>query len=118
MASPELTKEIDPTESSNAATGPINLNSDAGDSNAASLPDFVRAVDDAMCLLFYAAESGKNVDDATRNSILHARASRGVGLDETASDNLLAALTKVAAELSPVFADSIRASSKLAEHTT
>jgi hypothetical protein len=135
MASPELTKGIEPTKSSSAASDITDTNSDTSDSNTASsqpskqsdlnrtapnsepFPDLDRAVDDAMCLLVYAAETGVNVDDATRNSILQARASSSVRLDETASATLLAALTKLAAELRPVTADSIRASSNQTKPT-
>ncbi len=74
-------------------------------------PDFDRAIDDSMWLLMYAAESGRTVDDTTRNSILHARAGGSSGVDETAAANLLAALTKLAAELHPITAESLRAAS-------
>jgi len=73
--------------------------------------DFARTADDAMCLLVHAARVGKDVDDTTRNSILRARAATGAGWDETVGTNLLAAFTKLAAELSPVTADSLRESS-------
>ncbi len=73
-------------------------------------PDFARTADDVMCLLVHAARVGKDVDDTTRNSILRARAATGAGWDETVGTNLLAAFTKLAAELSPVTADSLRES--------
>src|ERR1700722_20143458 len=57
------------------------------------------ALDDAERLLKYAAESGFTVDDQTRNSILAARAATGGEWDEKAAANLLAALTKLAAQL-------------------
>jgi|HubBroStandDraft_1064217.scaffolds.fasta_scaffold00221_3 hypothetical protein len=82
-----------------------------GDPAWKSHPDFPRAVDDAMRLLVYAAEMGRNVDDATRNSILHAKAAASAGWDETIAASLLAALTKLTAELSPVTAESLEASS-------
>jgi len=87
--------------------------SDTADSDPAwkALPDFPRAVDDALRLLVYAAETGRNVDDATRNSILHAKAATNAGWDETVSAGLLAALTKLAADLNPVTAESLEASS-------
>jgi hypothetical protein len=75
------------------------------------LPDFPRAVDDALRLLVYAAESGKNVDDTTRNAILHAKAATSAGWDDTISASLLAALTKLAADLNPVTVESLEASS-------
>ena len=75
------------------------------------LPDFPRAVDDALRLLVYAAETGKNVDDTTRNAILHAKAAASAGWDDTTSASLLAALTKLAADLNPVTVESLEASS-------
>jgi len=73
-------------------------------------PDFDQAVDDSMWLLMYAAETGKNVDDTTRNNILRARTATRDGADEAVTGNLLAALTKLSAALSPVTANSLRAS--------
>jgi hypothetical protein len=75
------------------------------------LPDFPRAVDDALRLLVYAAETGRTVDNATRASILRAKVAVNAGWDETITANLLAALTKLAADLSPVTAESLKASS-------
>lgn len=71
---------------------------------------FDSAVGDSMCLLMYAAQNGKIVDDTTRSGILHAVTASNAAADETAVCNLLAAYTKLAAQLSPVTADSIRAS--------
>jgi hypothetical protein len=51
------------------------------------------------------------VDDTTRGSILHAKAATSAAWDETVSAALLAALTKLAAELHPVTAESLGASS-------
>ena len=73
-------------------------------------PNFSRVVDDAMWLLMHAAETGRPVDDATRNNILHAKAAVDAGWGDAEAANLLSALTKLAAELSPVTADSLRAS--------
>lgn len=70
---------------------------------------FAEALTDAECLLKYAAESGIQVDDATRDSVLQARtASRG-GWTEEAAANLMAALTTLAALAKPVTAASLRA---------
>jgi hypothetical protein len=88
-------------------------NSDIADSTPSAwnpLPDFPRAVDDALRLLVYAAETGKTVDDTTRTSILRAKVASNAGWDETIAANLLAALTKLAADLSPVTAESLEAS--------
>ncbi|MGA7694314.1 MAG: hypothetical protein WCA76_04760 [Candidatus Sulfotelmatobacter sp.] len=73
-------------------------------------PDFPRAVDDAMRLLVYSAETGRSVDDTTRTSILRAKAATSAGWDDTQAASLLAALTKLADELKPVTAESLEAS--------
>jgi hypothetical protein len=127
MASPELTKIPDTTEPSAAAFGAPKADSDRSDSNVplvtgkplrtvSATPepepsfDFDRAVNDSMCLLLHAAETGKDVDDTTRNSILRAKSATSAGADDTITADLLAALTKLAAQVSPVTADSLRAS--------
>jgi hypothetical protein len=74
------------------------------------LPDFPQAVDHAMRLLVYAAETGRPVDDATRASVLHAKTAAATGWDETIAGNLLAALTKLSDDLKPVTANSLEAS--------
>ena len=73
-------------------------------------PDFARAVDDAMRLLVYAAETGRPLDDATRNAILHAKAATNAGWDEATGAALLKALTELAADLHPVTAESLNES--------
>jgi hypothetical protein len=75
-----------------------------------SLPDFSQAIDDALRLLVYAAETGRSVDDATRTSILRAKAAANAGWDDKVAADLLAALTKLADELKPVTAESLEAS--------
>src|ERR1700735_1525754 len=75
-----------------------------------SLPDFSQAIDDALRLLVYAAETGRSVDDATRGSILRAKAAANSGWDDKVAADLLAALTKLADELKPVTAESLEAS--------
>jgi hypothetical protein len=74
------------------------------------LPDFSRTVDDAMRLLVYAAETGRPLDDATRNTILHAKAASSAEWDEATGAGLLSALTKLAADLHPVTPESLTAS--------
>jgi hypothetical protein len=130
MASPELDKRLDRTQSPSAAFGrtkadlnitdnvvsSAQLAKQVSDTRTAPAPasesftNFDRSVEDAMWLLIYAADTGRNVDDATRNSILRAKAVGSAGWDETIAANLLAALTKLAAQLNPVTADSLRAS--------
>jgi hypothetical protein len=73
-------------------------------------PNFDGAVNDAMCLLTYAAEIGKKVDETTRTSVLRAKGATSTGADNTVKANLLAALTALAADMHPVTAESLRAS--------
>jgi hypothetical protein len=69
---------------------------------------FTNALDDAELLFKYAAENGIDVDDKTRCSVLEARAAASTGWNEKTVANLLAALTKLAAQLKPVTAESLR----------
>jgi hypothetical protein len=73
-------------------------------------PNFDGAVNDAMCLLMYAAKIGKKVDETTRTSVLRAKGATSAGADDTVKANLLAALTTLAADMHPVTAESLRAS--------
>jgi hypothetical protein len=68
-------------------------------------------LDDAERLLGYAAEVGIEVEDNVRDAILSARVASGSGMSEEVAANLLAALTKLAARVRPVTAESLRASS-------
>ena len=71
--------------------------------------DYVRAtLQDAESLLQFASESGIAVDDVTKKSVLAARAAFAKGLDESTVANLLTALAKLAAALSPVTPKSLR----------
>jgi hypothetical protein len=67
------------------------------------------ALDDAERLLKYAAEAGVTIDDGTCNDIVQARTYRGGEWTETAAAALLAALTKLSAQLKPVTAESLKA---------
>jgi hypothetical protein len=78
--------------------------------NPESVPDFDCVVDDAMWLLMHAAETGIDIDDVTRASILHEKAVAHAGWDDPGAANLLAGLAKLAAKLSPITAESLRAS--------
>ncbi len=69
---------------------------------------FLEALQDGERLLKYAAEMGIEVDDKTRSSVLAARAAVTAGWDATTAANLLAALTKLATDLKPVTAESLR----------
>ena len=68
---------------------------------------FTEALNDAERLLKYAAENGIDVDDKTRSSVLEARAAVSTGWNEKTAANLLTALTKLAAQLKPVSAESL-----------
>jgi hypothetical protein len=70
---------------------------------------FCDALNDAERLLKYAAEIGIEVDPDTRASILHARAAYPNGWTEDVAASLLASLTKLAADLKPVTAASLKA---------
>jgi hypothetical protein len=70
---------------------------------------FAEALADAERLLKYAAESGISIDDATRDSVLQARAASSSEWTEQAAANLITALTKLAALVKPVTAASLEA---------
>lgn len=72
---------------------------------------FDEALQDAERMLKYAAETGTDVDADTRDHVLDARAASGTGWNEEITSNLLAALTKLAAQLRPITAESLKASS-------
>ena len=66
------------------------------------------ALKDAERLLAYAAQLGIEVDETTRNSVLEARAAVTAGWSKETASNLLAALSKLSAQLNPVSAESLR----------
>jgi len=72
--------------------------------------DYRRLVDDALLLLTHAAEIGIDVDETTRTSVLKAKAATSSDWNSPGAPDLLAALSKLAAKLHPVTADSLRAS--------
>lgn len=76
------------------------------------------ALEDAERLLKHAAESGIDVDDKVRNSILQARATTAAGWEEETAATLLSALAKLAARMRPVTAESLKACSTNATHVT
>jgi hypothetical protein len=69
---------------------------------------FAEALSDAERLLKYAAETGINVGDDIRNSILRARAASGDAWNGETVANLLTALTKLAVQVKPVTAESLK----------
>ena len=68
---------------------------------------FEEALQDAERLLTYAATAGVEVADDVRDEVLRARVAGGVTADQAA--RLLVALTKLAARLKPVSAESLKA---------
>ena len=102
-----------PASGDNVVAGPLdqpqNTTKDTTSLTYTHPPDyFTDALEDAERLLKYAAEIGIEVDDNTRNSVLEARAAVSEGWNERIAANLLAALTKLAAQLKPVTAESLR----------
>jgi hypothetical protein len=77
---------------------------------------FSDALHDAERLMAYAAEVGIDVNADVRNGVLSARSRAGNGWDEQTAANLLTALTKLAAQLRPVTAESLKASSTEERH--
>jgi hypothetical protein len=76
-----------------------------------SPPYFGETLVDAERLLKYAAEAGVDVDEDIRDHILQARAAGAAAWEEATAANLLTALTKLAARLKPVTAESLKACS-------
>jgi hypothetical protein len=75
----------------------------------ASTPQyFSEALEDAERLLKYASEFGIAVDDETRDRILHARAVGVANWTEEISASVLASLSKLAARLKPISAESLK----------
>jgi hypothetical protein len=70
---------------------------------------FGEALEDAERLLKYAAERGIGIDDDVRQDILQARAGSSAGWNPETAANLLSALSKLAALLKPVTAESLKA---------
>ena len=112
MAQPDVTRTFDLVGPAHAGLGSAppatrSVNDAGGTSPIRSYLD--DALDDAERLLKYAAEVGVMIDDDTRNDIVQARTYRDGGWTETAAGALLAALTKLSAQLKPVTAESLKA---------
>jgi hypothetical protein len=82
---------------------------------AATYPEppayFGEALEDAERMLKYAAETGLDVEQDVRDHILQARAAGTAAWDEATAANLLTALAKLAAQVRPVTAQSLKSSS-------
>jgi hypothetical protein len=70
---------------------------------------FGEALEDAERLLKYAAERGIAIDDDIRHDILQARVGSSAGWNPEMAANVLSALSKLAAQLKPVTAESLKA---------
>jgi hypothetical protein len=68
----------------------------------------VEALNDSEFLLKYACETGTTVDDTTRDKVLAARAASPETWNQQTIAGVLDALTKLAAQLKPVSAESLR----------
>jgi hypothetical protein len=107
------------TNSQTPDTNGVTVPSDKAAHNASiegatsSVPPayLAEALNDAERLLKYAAETGTNIDDDIRNYVLRGRAATSNGWNEETAANLLTALTKLAAGVKPVSAESLKACS-------
>jgi hypothetical protein len=140
MSQPELTRALDLIEPARAQATPARTNESTADKIIATAPSgtwsherpardarerppeppppyFDRALQDAERLLSYAAESGIDVDAETRNDVLRARSQCTRGVSDQTAANLLTALTKLAARIRPVTAESLRACANQERHT-
>ena len=105
------------TAAAKAASPSLETNADTGMPDVHSPPAtyselpayFLEALTDAERLLKYAAETGVEIDDNTRDHVLQARAAHISEWSEETAANLLTALTKLAAQLKPVTAASLKA---------
>lgn len=70
---------------------------------------FGEALEDAERLLKYAVERGIGIDDDIRDDILQSRAGSSAGWNPETAANVLSALAKLAAQLKPVTAESLKA---------
>ena len=96
-----------------AASAPGNALTKQAEATHADPPAyFGEALQDAERLLKYAAEIGIDIDADTRDHVLQARAAGDVGWNEQMTAQLLAALTKLAAQLRPVTAESLKDNSR------
>jgi hypothetical protein len=89
------------------AQQPVDPEPDRGEATPVSY--FDEALQDAERLMKYAAEVGITVDDKIRHDIVHATTASQSGWTEDSSTAVLAALTKLAAQLKPVTAESLKA---------
>jgi hypothetical protein len=92
------TQRVDPT-----ATDSLSKEADSGP------PAYIlEALNDSERLLKYAAETGTEIDEEIRHHILQARAAKTAGWDEKLAADVLTALTKLALQVKPVTAESVK----------
>jgi hypothetical protein len=103
---------LETTEANGVSQPADKLRSDAstkGMPGSESPRYLAEALKDAERLLKYSAETGTTVEDDIRHYILQARAAdNGSGWDKEIAANLLMALTKLAARVKPVTAESVK----------
>jgi hypothetical protein len=131
MAQPELRQPLDvlshtasgsrqaADDSGPSAPGGKSQDASTGGANATPFDPpayFDAALQDAERLMTYAAEAGIDVNADLRHDILLARQRSRTGWDEPTAANLLTALTKLAAQLRPVTAESLGACSNEERH--
>jgi hypothetical protein len=138
MAQPEIRRTLDVFEPASARSLAAQTNGQAADdSGVTNVPDissqeasigvaktthfqpppyFNDALQDAERLMTYAAEVGIDVGADVRNAVLVARSRSSDGWDEQTAANLLTALTKLAAQLRPVTAESLNSCSSEERH--
>ena len=117
LAAPEMTKPNELTGSGNG-TDPevIIVHNERTREHRSKHRDspvlYVDALEDAERLLKYAAEVGIEIDAEVRKNILEARATDPAEWNQATVANLLDSLTKLAARMKPVTAESLRASNR------
>src|SRR5437660_2172870 len=90
------------------AQPPLNQSADGGGTSRVMKGYLSEKLDDAERLLGYAAEIGVDIEEDTRNDVLKARFASDIGISEQTAANLLSALTKLAARMRPVTAESLK----------
>ena len=79
------------------------------DTKVPSKAHLAQKADDAVLLLEFAAESGIDIGDDIRSDILKASFAANGSMDEQTATRFLSSVTKLAAKVSPVTAESLRA---------
>lgn len=118
MLQPEMMRTIDLVEQASPKSEAGHTPTLSEVANHSGPPRyFEEALQDAERLLKYAAEVGIDVDSDVRDDVLRARSGRNQGWSDQTAANLLAALTKLAARVRPVTAESLHACIQQEQHT-